>query len=146
MITFKNWKKNTFTISIDNEKINISTVYEYLRSSYWAKDRTLQQVESSIKNSLCFGMYENNSQIGFARVITDYVTFAYLADVFILPSHQQLGLGKWVIDTIFSIEELKNISSWLLITNDAHKLYDRVGFVEYPYPERIMMKNDLLRR
>lgn len=141
----KNWKNNTLTISTDKEKINIATVYEFLSSSYWAKNRTVQQIESSIKNSLCFGMYENISQIGFARVITDYATFAYLADVFILPSHQKLGLGKWLIDTIFNMDELKNITSWLLITHDAHKLYDGVGFVEYPYPERIMMKNELLR-
>lgn len=140
------WKKDNFIISTDNEKINIATVYEFLKTTYWAKSRTLQQVENSIKNSLCFGMYENNNQIGFARIITDYTTFAYLVDVFILPSYQKLGLGKWLIDTIFNTEELKNIISWLLLTNDAHKLYERVGFIEFPHPERVMMKNESLHR
>ncbi len=92
------------------------------------------------KNSICFGVYDVDRQVGFAQVITDYATFAYLADVFILHSHQEKGLGKWLIDAIFSTEELKRISTWMLLTNDAHKLYHRVGFIEFPYPERVMIK------
>lgn len=140
-----NWKKAEYAISTDNERINLTTVYQFLKSTYWAKDRTLQQIENSIKNSLCFGMYEQENQIGFARVITDYTTFGYLADVFILPPYQKQGLGIWLLDTIFNMEELSSITSWVLLTNDAHKLYERVGFVEFPYPERVMMKNAHLK-
>lgn len=102
--------------------------------------RSLKQIAESIKNSFCFGVYDIDKQVGFARVITDYSTFAYLADVFILSAHQGKGLGKWLMEIVFSAEELKNISTWMLLTNDAHKLYHQVGFIEFPYPKRIMIK------
>jgi len=128
-----------FTISTDKNKINLTTVYEFLKTTYWAAERTLQQVEDSIKNSLCFGVYDETNQIGFARVITDYTTFAYLADVFILPSHRNLGLGKWLLNAIVNTELLKNINMWLLLTNDTQKLYEQVGFVTYPDSDNVMI-------
>ena len=137
----KTWTRKKFLISTDKEKLNLEVIYQYLSSSYWAKERTQEQVAESIKHSFCFGLYDLASQIGFARVITDYSTFAYLADVFVLPTYQGMGLGKWLIDTIFDVEQLKKITKWLLLTNDAQKLYERVGFEQFPYPERIMIKN-----
>ncbi len=136
IITFE---KSGFIMSTDKNKINLTTVYEFLKTTYWAADRSFQQVEDSIKNSLCFGVYDQTNQIGFARAITDYTTFAYLADVFILPSHRNRGLGKWLLNSIVNIELLKNINSWLLLTNDAQQLYEQVGFATYPYPERVMI-------
>lgn len=136
VITFE---KSGFIISTDKDKINLPTVYEFLKTTYWATDRSFQQVEDSIKNSLCFGVYDQTNQIGFARVISDYTTFAYLADVFILPSYRNRGLGKWLLDSIVNIELLKNVGSWLLLTNDTQQLYEQVGFVTYPYPERVMI-------
>ena len=135
-----NWKQETFVISTDKEKLNFDVIYTFLSNSYWASTRSLEKIVESIKNSFCFGVYDVDKQIGFARVITDYSTFAYLADVFILSSYQGKGLGKWLIDVIFSTEELKRISTWMLLTNDAHKLYHRVGFMEFSYPERVMIK------
>ena len=136
IITFE---KSGFIMSTDKNKINHTTVYEFLKTTYWAADRSFQQVEDSIKNSLCFGVYDQTNQIGFARAITDYTTFAYLADVFILPSYRNRGLGKWLLDSIVNIELLKNVGSWLLLTNDTQQLYEQVGFVTYPYPERVMI-------
>lgn len=135
------WTRENFLISTNKENLNLEVIYQYLISSYWGKDRTREQVNESIKNSLCFGLYDKASQIGFARVITDYSIFAYLADVFVLPSYQGKGLGKWLVDTIFEVEQLKKITKWLLLTNDAQKLYERVGFEQFPYPERVMIKN-----
>jgi len=135
-----NWTKDNFVISTDKSKLDPELIFQFLQKSYWAKDRTYSQLINSIKNSLCFGMYENNHQVGFARVITDYTTFAYLADVFVLSTHQGKGLGKWLIDTIFNDEEVKHITPWLLLTNDAHSLYEKVGFVQYSDPTRVLIK------
>ena len=133
-------KQENFSISTDKEKLNIDIISTFLSNSYWASTRSLKQIVESIKNSFCFGVYDADGQIGFARVVTDYSTFAYLADVFILHSHQGKGLGKQLIDAIFNTEELENISTWMLLTNDAHALYHRVGFIEFPYPEKVMIK------
>ena len=135
------WVKGSFEISTDKSKLNPEIIFEFLKESYWANDRSYSQVINSIKNSFCFGMYENGIQVGFARVITDYTTFAYLADVFVIKPHQGKGLGKWLVNMILNNEALKDITSWLLLTNDAHLLYEKVGFMQYPYPERVMMKN-----
>ncbi len=137
----KKWIRDSFEISTDKSKLNLEVIFQFLKESYWANDRTYSQVANSIQNSFCFGLYENNIQVGFARVITDHTTFAYLADVFIIKSYQGKGLGKWLMEVIFNNEELKNVTSWLLLTNDAHFLYEKVGFMQYPYPERVMMKN-----
>lgn len=118
-----------------------------MKESYWANDRTYSQVVTSVQNSVCFGLHESDIQIGFARVITDYITFAYLADIFVIKSHQGKGLAKWLMEVIFHNEDLKNVMSWLLLTNDAQFLYKKSGFIQYPYPERVMMRNNkLLKR
>lgn len=134
------WYQDNFIISMDKAKLDYKVIHEFLTDSYWAKGRTLDEVICSIKNSICFGLYDENKQIGFARVVTDFILFAYLCDVFILQTFQGQGLGKWVINTIFNIQELKNIKTWMLSTKDAHDLYEKFRFKPHQHPERIMVR------
>lgn len=135
------WKKDGFTISTDRDRLDIGAVQDYLaKESYWARERTEQQTVTAVRNSLCFGVYEGKTQIGFARVVTDFSTFAYLGDVFILPSHQGSGLGKWLMEVIIGHPDLQGFRRWVLATRDAHKLYDKYGFTELKHPERWMEK------
>lgn len=134
----KNFKKGKYLVSTDRTKLDIKVIQSYLSNSYWAKNRTLKTTKHSIRNSLCFGVYFNKSQIGFARVITDYATFAYLADVFILEDHRGKGLSKWLMEVILKYSELQNIRRWFLATRDAHSLYEKFGFTSLKEPEKIM--------
>lgn len=130
--------KNRFSISTDKSKIDLATIHNFLKSSYWAENISIAIVEKSINNSLCFGIYEGEKQVGFARVITDYATFAYLADVFILEPYRGQGLGKWLVKTILKHPELQGLKKWLLVTKDAHELYRQYGFQNLTIPERYM--------
>ena len=117
------YKKSEYTISTDNSRLNIPLIHRYLsESSYWATERPLDVVERSIENSLCFGIYKDQEQVGFARVITDYATFAWLADVFVLENHRGHGLGKWLMDVIIAHPDLQGFRRWVLATKDAHEL------------------------
>jgi GNAT superfamily N-acetyltransferase len=131
-----------YTISTDKASLNIPLIHETLsQHSYWAKGRRRDIVERSIENSLCFGVYKGEQQVGFARVVTDYATFAWLCDVFILGNHQNLGLGKWLVRTIVNYPELQNGVRFLLATDDAHALYARYGdFETLPMPEKWMIR------
>jgi GNAT superfamily N-acetyltransferase len=97
-------------------------------------------VDRSIENSLCFGLYDGERLVGFARVISDYATFAYLSDVFVLESHRGKGLGTWFMATVLAHPDLQNIRRWMLATADAHGLYRKVGFSGLSRPERVMEK------
>ncbi len=132
--------KHKFYISTDKSKLDIKMIYEFLQSSYWAENIPLAIVEKSIKNSLCFGLYEDNKQVGFARVITDYATSALLKDVFIIDPYREQGLGKWFVNYILEYSELQDVQRWLLGTKDAHGLYRRYGFKNLTEPEKIMMR------
>jgi len=129
-----------FHISTDKSKLDLAIIHNFLKSSPWAENIPLKIVEKSIENSLCFGVYEGNKQIGFGRVITDYATFAYLADVFIAESFRGLGLGKWLVEFILEYPELQGLRRWLLGTIDAHGLYRQYGF-QMAKPERYMEIN-----
>ncbi len=132
-----------FSISEDPSLLDINFIYNFLTNeSYWARNISLSIVEKSIKNSLCFGMYEAGNQIGFARVVTDKSTFAYLADVFIIPSFRGKGLSKWLIQTIHAHPELQTLRRWMLGTRDAHELYMKFGYTPLPEPERFMQKHN----
>ncbi|MDE3235812.1 MAG: GNAT family N-acetyltransferase [Bacteroidota bacterium] len=121
-----------YSISTDKAKLNIPLVHRYLSiDSYWAKNIPFSVVEQSIANSLCFGVYHTNEQIGFARLITDKATFAYLADVFILPEHRGKGLSKWLVQFIHAHPELQGLRRWLLGTKDAHGLYEQFGWQRF---------------
>ena len=119
----------SYSISTDKFLLNVDMIHEYLsKESYWAANIPMDTVKRSIDNSMCFAIYYNDEQIGFARLITDKATFAYLADVFILPEHRGKGLSKWLMQTIQSNVELQNLRRWLLGTRDAHALYEQFGW------------------
>lgn len=134
----RNFRKGQYLISTDKSKLNIKVIHGYLSNSYWAKNRSLRTSKLTLKNSLCFGLYFKNKQIGFARVITDYATFAYLADVFILEEHRGKGLSKWMMEVILNYSELQNLRRWFLATKDAHGLYEKFGFTSLKEPEKLM--------
>ena len=130
-----------FNISTDKSKLDITLIHKYLsQESYWAKNIPINIVNQSIENSLCFGVYKDNSQIGFARIISDYTTFAYLADVFILHQYRGKGLSKWLLDCIEEHPNLQNLRRWMLMTHDAQPLYNKKGWNVAQYPERVMEK------
>ncbi len=129
---------NSLNISTDKSLLDIEVIYNFLSLSYWAKGRPLSILKKSINNSLCFGVYLDNKQVGFARVVSDYATFAYLADVFILEEHRGKGLSKKLVTAILENPELKTIRRWMLATKDAHDLYSKFGFRLLKNPERFM--------
>jgi len=136
--------RHQFLISTDKSKLNIPFIHEWLsQRSYWAQGRSLPAVQQSIEHSLCFGVYAGQQQIGFARVVTDYTTFAWLADVFIVETHQGQGLGKWLIETITTQPLLSDLRLFFLGTRDAHGLYRQYGFEPLPAPERWMVRAKL---
>ena len=130
-----------FAISTDSERLDIDVIHAFLVRSYWASQIPREIVERSIAHSLCFGVYHliaegEVEQVGFARVISDYATFAYLADVFILENFRGSGLSKWLIECVRSHPDLQGLRRWLLATKDAHALYKQFGFHELAAPER----------
>ena len=128
--------KKGFKISTDKHLIDFNMVYHYLHDeSYWSKGITIEKVRISIENSMCFGVYKNDKQVGFARIISDKATFAYLCDVFILEDYRGLGLSKWLMQTILAHPELQGLRRWLLATADAHGLYSQFGFTQINNPE-----------
>ena len=117
-----------YTISTDPDKLNADAIYDYLSQSYWAAGRPRDVVIKSLKHSLNFGLYHDERQIGLVRVITDYATFAYLCDVYVLEAHRKQGLSKWLMRCVKEHPDLQNIRRWLLVTRDAHGLYAQFGF------------------
>jgi GNAT superfamily N-acetyltransferase len=131
--------KKGYTISTDQERIDVEMVFKFLsEESYWSKGIALPKLKKAIANSICFGVYLKDRQIGFARVVSDKATFAYICDVFILHDHRALGLSKWLIQTILAHPELQELRRWSLATADAHGLYSQFGFTRIVRPERWM--------
>ncbi len=124
--------------SSDKTKLNVDFIFNYLNNSYWGKNRPREIVERSIRNSLCFGVYIKEKQIGFARVITDFSIFAYLVDVFIVDEFKGNGIGKKLIETILNYPELKTIKKWMLSTSDAQEFYKHFGFTALKNPQKVM--------
>lgn len=131
-------EKANILVSTDKSKLDVKLIYDFLTKSYWAKGRTQEQVQTTIDNSLCFGIYLDDTQIGFARVMTDGVVFAYLMDVFILEEYRNKGFSKILLQEIFNHPKLVSIPKWQLGTQDAHSLYRQFGFTELSHPERLM--------
>jgi GNAT superfamily N-acetyltransferase len=139
----KEYRRGDYIISTDRSQLDLNVIHDYLsNSSYWAVGRKLETVKRAIENSLSFGLYEHDRQIGFARVVTDYATFAWLADVFVLEPYQGRGLGSWLVEVILAHPELQGFRRWALATKDAHEIYRRVGFSELKRPERWMERRD----
>ena len=139
----REWHRGDYTISTDNERLEIHTIHDFLSNdSYWAQGRSVETVQRSLENSFNFGLYKNDKQIGFARVVTDYATFAWIADVFVLPEHRGHGLSKWLMEVILGHSQLQGFRRWVLATKDAHSLYGRFGFIALHRPERWMERPD----
>jgi GNAT superfamily N-acetyltransferase len=133
------WTKQEFLISTDKSKLQPEEIQRFLsEESYWAKDRTFEQTLRAIENSICFGLFFENRQIGFARVVSDQATFAYLGDVYVLEEFRGRGLSKWLMETILSHPDLQGLRRWLLATRDAHGLYAQYDFTALKVPERWM--------
>jgi GNAT superfamily N-acetyltransferase len=133
-----NVQRGEFLISTDPARLDLDAIHGFLAGSYWAKAIPRQVVARSIQHSLCFGLYEGERQVGFARVITDRATYAYLADVFVLESHRGRGLARWLMETVLAHPELQGLRRFNLVTRDAHDLYRKVGFSGLAHPERHM--------
>jgi GNAT superfamily N-acetyltransferase len=128
------------SVSTDKNKLNVSFIQQFLKDIYWAAGRTIEEVQTTIDHSFCFGIYLNDTQIGFARVITDYVVFAYLMDVFITEKHRGKGYSSVLIRSMMTEPKLKDIKIWRLATSDAHFLYEKFGFKALENPEKMMEK------
>lgn len=131
-------RRGAFLISTDAQRLDLDVVHGFLSGSYWATAVPRAVVARSIRHSLCFGLYEWERQVGFARVITDRATFAYLADVFVIESHRCRGLSKWLMEAILAHPDLQGLRRLSLVTRDAHALYARFGFTALGAPERHM--------
>lgn len=130
--------RDSYHISTDNRLLDVDAIHAFLQTSYWAVDIPRGVVARAIENSFCFGLYQGESQVGFARVITDYTTFAYLADVFVLEAHRKKGLSKWLVEVIMREPRLQGLRRFMLATRDAHGLYERFGFTALAKPEMFM--------
>ena len=128
------------TVSTDKDKLDVPFIQNFLKDIYWAAGRTMEEVQTTIDASFCFGIYLNNKQIGFARVITDYVVFAYMMDVFIDEKFRGKGYSSILIDAIMKEPQLQQVKIWRLATSDAHFLYEKFGFTALAHPEKMMEK------
>lgn len=138
------WKhpRGDFEISTDPSRIDVLFVHRFLTASYWAHGIPEETVRRSIEGSLCFGIYRGERQVGFARAISDYATFAYLADVFVVEEFRGRGLAMWLMQCIMEHPELQGLRRWSLVTRDAHSLYRKFGFRELSVPDRWMERHE----
>ena len=134
------WRRGDYIISTDKSRFDLTVIHNFITNSYWAPGIPMEVVKRSIDHSLAFGVYKGDAQIGFGRVITDYATFAYIGDVFILEEFRGQGLSKWLMEVIAAHPDLQGLRRWLLLTRDAHGLYRKTGFKEPRTPERYMEK------
>jgi GNAT superfamily N-acetyltransferase len=135
------WKKDGFTISTEPSRFQVEAIFRFLSQTYWAKKRSRELLERAIRHSFCFALFNRQGlQVGFARVITDYATYAYLADVYVLEEYRGQGLATWMLQTAMAHPELKDLRRWCLVTKDAHRLYHRLGFTDLQRPERHLEK------
>jgi GNAT superfamily N-acetyltransferase len=133
----REWTRGEYTISTDRRRLDIDVIHGFLTASYWATGRSRKRVAQSIEHSLPFGLYHRERQVGFARVVTDYVVLAFLADVFVIEPYRGRGLGQWLVEVVTTLPELRDVRRWLLGTRDAHGLYRGFGFVD-PKPNVLM--------
>jgi GNAT superfamily N-acetyltransferase len=141
-MVYKKTRRN-YLLSTDRRKLNYAFISSELQKLYWAQDLTTLEITKSIRNSRAYGLYYNNTPIGFAKVLTDYSRFAYLSDVFIIEPYRGKGLGVFLLKGILEDPKLKGIKRWMLATRDAHGLYKKFGFTELQNPKAFMqLKKD----
>ncbi len=134
--------KDNYVIDTDKNRLDRKLIHNFLLTTYWAKTITFEKVNKAIDNSLCFGIYSGSNQIGFARVLSDFSGFAYIADVFVLPEYRGKGLSKWLMKVILDYPDLQGLRRWLLATKDAHSLYEKFGFTPLKNPKQFMELHD----
>jgi GNAT superfamily N-acetyltransferase len=132
------WRRDDYVISTDAARLDLRMMHEFLSASYWSPGIPRAIIEQAIQHSLNFGLYYEGRQIGFARVISDYATFAYVCDVFVLDAFQGRGLGTWLMEIVTAHPNLQGLRRWILATRDAHGLYRKVGFTTLSQPDRFM--------
>ena len=133
------FRRGDFLVSTDRARLDLEAIHNFLTNCYWAKGIPREVVERSIEHSLCFGIYDGRgSQVGFARVISDFASVAYLGDVFVLESHRGRGLSSWMMECIMQHPSLQGLRRWILLTRDAHGLYAKFGFRPLKAPDRYM--------
>ncbi len=130
--------RGEYTVSDNPQRLDIDAIHAYLCRSYWAEAIPRDLVERGVRGSLCVGLYRGQAQVGFARVVTDRATFAYLCDVYVLEQERGLGLGVWLIEFVMQHPELQGLRRWVLATRDAHELYSKFGWSPPAHPETYM--------
>jgi GNAT superfamily N-acetyltransferase len=130
--------RGDFLLSTEPKRLDLEGTFEFLSRSYWARHRPREVFLRAVEHSLCFGLYRGSRQIGFARVISDSATFAYLADVYVVELYRGRGLAKWMVSSVLAHPDLKTVRRWLLTTKDAHRLYRECGFSDLKEPEQQM--------
>jgi GNAT superfamily N-acetyltransferase len=134
------WERGSATVSTDRDRLDLVIVHEFLTTAYWSPGVSAETVRRSIEHSIPFGVFEGNRQVGFARVISDQTTFAYLADVFVVPESRGQGLARFLLECILAHPDLQQVRRWALFTRDAHGLYERVGFERSQMLDRLMIR------
>jgi GNAT superfamily N-acetyltransferase len=139
-MTVEQYERDPYLISTDPARLDVEAIHRYLASSYWAENIPLEVVRRSLAGSLCFGLYAPapDGQVGLVRVITDRATFAYLCDVYVLPDHRGRGLARWMVECVMGSPQLQGLRRWMLVTRNAHRLYEPFGFSVTDSPDRIM--------
>ncbi len=135
------WHRDGFTINTDHARLDLDAVYDFLSTSYWARGIPRDVMERSIAHAIPFGIYEGTRQVGFARVVTDRATVAYIGDVFVLEPWRGRGLSRWLMECMLAHPELQGFRRWFLLTSDAHGLYEKFGFTPLAAPDRWMEKH-----
>jgi GNAT superfamily N-acetyltransferase len=132
------WNNGPYSVTSDPQRLDVDAVHAYLTRSFWARGISKELVARSIERSLCFSLFHGKAQVGLARVVSDFATYAYLCDVYVLEAHQRKGLGKWMVGAVMSHPDLQGLRRFQLMTRDAHGLYTRFGFKVSTHPERLM--------
>lgn len=135
-------KQDEYLMSTDPVKLDPVAVHAFLTQVYWCEGISLELIKKALKNSLCFGIYHQGKQVGLSRVVTDYATYAYLCDVYVLEAHRGKGLGHWMVECVMTHPELQNLRRFTLATRDAHGIYAAFGFTPPKAPERQMERHD----
>lgn len=136
------WTNGEFTITCDPARLDLDVIHGFLAGTYWSKNIPRDTVARSLEGSLCFALLHGETQVGFARVISDFATIAYLGDVFVLPEYRGRGLSAWLMDRVTQHPDLQGLRRWILATSDAHGLYARYGFTALAAPDVFMERHD----